>query len=132
MAALTSTTQNRLEARRYLTRAFKANPDDWRVMRMYALASGLRDAPLNENDFGVIRRAYELAPQVSEVTIDYATALVHRNDLNIAAKLLSTLASNPHDNRYALLVASLREAAIVGDRQKYLSAIRSYYLKDAV
>lgn len=132
MAALTSTTQNRLEARRYLTRAFKANPDDWRVMRMYALASGLRDAPLNENDFGVIRRAYELAPQVSEVTIDYATALVHRDDLNTAAKLLSTLANNPHDNKSALLAASLREAAIVGDKQKYLSIVRSYYMKNAL
>ena len=115
-----ATPEGRLEARRFLARAFKANPDDWCVMRLYALLAGLREGPLTANDLDVIRRAHELAPQVAQVVIDHATALVQVGDFKTAAAVLAPVANNPHDAKLATLAGRLRDAALAGDRKAFL------------
>ena len=110
-------------ALRLLVRAFKARPDDWRVLRAYAIRKGAHAGPLAKNDLDVLSEAWLLAPQVEGVALDYATALVHLDRFAAAARVLAPLASDPHNSDLASFAQRLRERAEAQDKDGYFAAL---------
>ena len=115
---------SRAEARRYLVRAFKANPEDWRTLRAYAVLQGSRNKPLAENDFNVLSLAWEIAPQVTSVAFDMTTAAVHSGDMALAAKVLAPVANGPRDLPSRTLARELFQLVLAGDKAGYLARMQ--------
>jgi Flp pilus assembly protein TadD len=92
------------EARRWFTRAHRADPNHFQTL--YRFAESLRGEPEygSENTRNVLLLAHELAPQVSDITMNAALLLMSRREFDDAEALLLPLAYDPHN-------ASLREAA---------------------
>ncbi len=118
-----TTPEDRAAALRLLVRSFKANPDDWRTLRAYALAKGARTARLSDNDLDVLLAAWRLAPQVHELALDLAVALAHADRLPEAANVLAPLANSPHGGRYGALAAQLFEAAAAGSKPGFFATL---------
>ncbi|WP_439533763.1 DUF1570 domain-containing protein [Polymorphobacter sp.] len=112
------------QARRYLVRSYKANPEDWRTLWAYALARGSRTRTLSENDLNVLIMAWELAPQVGVVAIDLAIAYVHADRLDVAAHVLGPVAHDPHGRGMSPFAQRLLAAAEGGDRAGFLALMR--------
>ena len=111
------------EARRYLTRAFAAAPNDWRTLHAYARLFQPARRPLPTHAMDVLLRAHELAPQVTEVVLDTAVALVQAGRLNEAATVLEPLAWSPHGGQPAELAERLLARARAGDRDGFLAEV---------
>lgn len=110
------------EARRYLTRAFAAAPNDWRTLHAYARLFQPARRPLPTHALDVLLRAHELAPQVTEVVLDTAVALAQAGRLPEAATVLEPLAWSPHGGQAAELAEKLLVKARAGDRAGLLAA----------
>ncbi len=117
------TPEGRAEALRTLVRAYKANPEDWRTLRAYALARGARTSRLSDSDLDVLQLAWQLAPQVPDVTVDFAAALVHAGRPAAAARILAPVANNPHGGRLAILAKTLMTTAEAGNSQLFFDTL---------
>ncbi len=111
------------EARRYLTRAFAAAPNDWRTLHAYARLFQPTRRPLPTHALDVLLRAHELAPQVTEVVLDTAVALVQAGRMSEAATVLEPLAWSPHGGQAAELAERLLGKARAGDREGFLAEV---------
>lgn len=111
------------EARRYLTRAFDAAPNDWRTLHAYARLFQPTRRPLPAHALDVLLRAHELAPQVTEIVLDTAVALAQAGRLPEAATVLEPLAWSPHGGQAAELAEQLLEKARAGDKAGLLEAV---------
>jgi hypothetical protein len=80
-------------ARRHLARAFKARPDHYQTLFNYVLASG---DPRQQTVLPVLERAHELAPQVGDINIYLAQAMVASGQFARAETLLQILTASPH------------------------------------
>ncbi|QYF86274.1 lipopolysaccharide assembly protein LapB [Brevundimonas sp. PAMC22021] len=83
-------------ARGYLARAYEAEPNHYRTLMLLAeLRSGVANYP-NENDLLTLGLAFDRAPQLAEVRLNYASALVRADKKSEAIALLEPLANGPH------------------------------------
>lgn len=84
------------EARTYLGRAYAAADNDYRTLMLISeMRSGAPGYP-NENDMLTLGLAFERAPQLAEVRLSYAAALIETDEKEDAVRLLKPLANNPH------------------------------------
>ncbi|MBB6229189.1 hypothetical protein FHS79_003390 [Polymorphobacter multimanifer] len=118
-----NTPEGRAAALRLLVRSSRANPDDWRTLRAYALAKGARTTRLTDNDMDVLLAAWRLAPQVDVLALDLAVAMAHADRLPEAANVLAPLANAPHGGRFAALAERLVEAAEAGEKRGFFAAL---------
>ncbi|MBB6229190.1 tetratricopeptide (TPR) repeat protein [Polymorphobacter multimanifer] len=125
------TPDGRAEALRALVRAYKANPEDWRTLRAYALARGARTTRLGDSDLDVLQLAWQLAPQVPEVAVDFAAALVHAGRPVAAARILAPVANSPHGGRLAILAKTLMTSAEAGNNQLFFDTLFAKPQEDA-
>ncbi len=115
--------KGRAEALRLLVRSYKANPDDWRTLRAYALARGARTRKLSKNDLDVLILARQLAPQVDELALDLALAYAHADNLPMAARVLAAPAANPHGSRLKAVAQRLHDAAAANNKPAFFAAL---------
>jgi hypothetical protein len=95
------------DAARLLLRANKAEPDEYRTLFNYALTRrGDRDYP-NDNIIDVLGNAVALAPQVDEIRIESARALMLRKRYDEARVLLLPVANDPHGGAAAEVAKGL-------------------------
>lgn len=86
----------RVRARAYLARAYSADPGQYYTLQLLAL--NRRDQPSypNENDLTTWSLAFNFAPQLSEIRLGYAQALMQAGLFDEAVVLLAPLANAPH------------------------------------
>jgi hypothetical protein len=113
------------DARRLLAKSFKADPDDWRTLMLYAQLADPRNRALSPNDLDVLLRARDLAPQVGSLSIMSAIALAQADRLPEAARMLEPLAYSPHGGAGAARVAEAMEKAKAGDKVGFLAFFKS-------
>jgi hypothetical protein len=112
-------------ARRLLTRSFKADPDDWRTLMLYAQLADPRTRALSTNDLEVLLRARDMAPQVGSLSIMAAVALAQADRLADAARVLEPLAYSPHGGAAAARLAEAMEKASAGDKAGFLAFFKA-------
>lgn len=104
-----------VEAEKALGRAFQLNGTDYRVYT--ALARNRADEPdyPNDNDLQILRVASALAPQVQDIRVRTAQAMMAREMYEDVIFYLSPVANNPHGgeglNEVRSLLAKAREKA---------------------
>lgn len=95
------------DAGRLLLKANAAQPNDYRTLLNYARSRrGEADYP-NDNILDVLGNAAVLAPQVDDVAIETARALMMRQRWDEAEKLLIPVANNPHGKTGAAIARSM-------------------------
>jgi hypothetical protein len=91
------------EARPLLVRAYKVDQTDYEALYDYA-HSRIVDADYpNENTLKALGEAHALAPQVDDISMQYATALIRRKKTAEAEQILAPIANDPHGGPRALL-----------------------------
>lgn len=86
------------EARPYFAKAFKRDPNH--VGALYQTGLSLMETGnMNENTANVFLLAHQLAPQVGEISISTASALVSLGKREEAIALLQPVANNPHGGK---------------------------------
>ena len=103
-------------ARRYLLRAWNADPQDWRTLHSYARLYRSQTRPMPDDAMAALLKAYGLAPQVTDVVLDTALALSNAGRLAEAAQVLQPLAWSPHGGPAAELAQRMLLKARAGDR----------------
>lgn len=121
--AATQDAQGLADARRYLTRAFAAAPNDWRTLHAYARLFQPTRRPLPSHAFAALLRAHQLAPQVTDIVLDTAVALVYAGRIQDAAVVLEPLAWSPHGGPAAEFAELLLEKAKAGDKDSFLAEV---------
>lgn len=97
------------QARVHLARAYRLNPDDYRVLTLLAeTRQGSPDFP-SDNDVETLLAALDLAPQVSGTRIFTAQIRAHRKEYPQAIALLQPLAASPHPDGSTALARALIE-----------------------
>ncbi len=109
----------RKRARKLLTTAATARPDDYRILAAHFVTYDSVDVP--DTEFDVLMRAVELAPQVGEVAWRASRVLARRGDKETAAALLTPLANDPHGGKmadyYAGMLARLQRGEPLTDKE---------------
>jgi hypothetical protein len=114
-----------LDARRLLAKSFKADPNDWRTLMLYAQLADPLGRPLSSNDLEVLLRAREMAPQVGTLNVMTAVALAQADRLPEAARVLEPLAYAPHGGKFAAFAADAMARATAGDKPGFLAMFRA-------
>lgn len=97
------------QARVHLARAYRLNPDDYRVLTLLAeTRQGSPDFP-SDNDVETLLAAVELAPQVAHLRVFTAQVRAHREEYPQAIALLQPLAASPHPDGATVLSRALIE-----------------------
>ncbi len=97
------------DAGRLLLKANAAEPNEYRTLYSYARSRrGERDYP-NDNILDVLHNAAALAPQVDDVRIEAARALMMRDRWAEAEPLLVPVANNPHGGGGAAVARAMLE-----------------------
>ncbi|GLK48904.1 hypothetical protein GCM10017620_18770 [Brevundimonas intermedia] len=103
------------QARDYLSRAYVAAENDYRTLMLIGeMRSGESNYP-TENDLLTLGLAFDRAPQLAEVRLAYASALIETEDKETALTLLAPLANNPHGGEAADYAARIIAALKNGD-----------------
>jgi len=82
------------QAGKLFARAFKLDPDNPVVLRGYASSKALE--PVSENIANVRLKAVQMAPQVGQLRLEAASALIAAKDPQIAKAVLMPLLNSPH------------------------------------
>lgn len=115
----------RRQAQTYLGRAFEQDDANYiTFMLLSRNRSGTPGFP-NENDLETMALAYELAPQLSEASLNYAQALIIHNRQAQAIPIIEIVANNPHgtsDSVRALLslARGITEEQLVAEEEAIL------------
>jgi predicted Zn-dependent protease len=86
------------EARLYFARAFRADPQHVPTLYRYAQTYFSLPGPMAVNQLNILMEAYNLAPQVSAISMTSALALLEVERFDEAIPILRALASEPHGN----------------------------------
>jgi Flp pilus assembly protein TadD len=88
-------------ARAWFARAHKVDPNHFQTL--YRNAQSLRQGreAVSENTINILLLAQQLAPQVQEIRMNAAAALIARGDVELARDLLAPVISDPHDRSLA-------------------------------
>lgn len=84
------------EAGKLFARAFRLDPTAYQALYGYALTRKVEAGYPSDNDLEALLAAQELAPQVSEITIEAARASMKRREWARARALLAPVATKPH------------------------------------
>lgn len=98
-------------ARPWFARAHKADPNHWRALARYAESLSTDPRFNSQNTLNIALLAQELAPQVTELTMNAANLLILRNRPREAEVLLLPLASNPHNPALAAAAQGMIDRA---------------------
>jgi len=88
-------------ARSWFARAHKLNPNHFQTLYRYAQSQRQGPEAVSENTINTLLLAQQLAPQVTEVRMNAAAALIARGDVDLARDLLAPVISDPHDRSLA-------------------------------
>ena len=102
------------EARGHLARAYAADPGHYQTLLSIARNGGGRTIPAPEHAAEAYLAALELAPQVSQLRIETAVALLGRDQIDYGAHVLEPLLNSPHSPRVAAYARNLLDAARAG------------------
>ena len=111
-------------ARRLLTRAFRADPGDWRTMRDYVQTFSARDHKLPKNELNTLLAAYSMAPQVKSLALMTGDALAHAGRYEEAWIVMSPIIYDPHSSGVPDKVKDYMAALKVGDAAKVEAFLR--------
>lgn len=89
------------EAGQKLGQAFKLDPERFQTLYGYAQSRKLDPKYPSDNVLNVLDEAHMLAPQVPEITLTEAEALIARGQNDKAAVLLKPVANSPHGGKSA-------------------------------
>lgn len=95
------------EAARYLARAHAARPGDYKTLSYYAVARQTEPKYPSENTLNALSSAYELAPQVQGIRVQFARALMLGKEWGEARVVLAPLANDPHGGGGAQMARTL-------------------------
>lgn len=112
-------------ARTWFGRAFKANPEDWRTLFLYAMLDNPFAQTMKPQTLEVLLRAHELAPQVEEIGLAAAMGLARAGRLPEAAAKLAPIANAPHGGSIGEAAATLLSLARAGDADAFIAGIDS-------
>ena len=98
-------------ARSWFTRAHRADENHYQTLYRYGQSLRGDREFLSENNANVMLLAHQLAPQVSEITMNAAMLLIGRRQYAEAEGLLRPLAADPHDTGLAEAARRLIEQA---------------------
>nr|WP_240454706.1 DUF1570 domain-containing protein [Caulobacter sp. 17J65-9] len=84
------------KARPYIARANKLVPDHYQTLYAYARSRSTDPDYPSENVLNVLLLAHQLAPQVDEISLRTADAMIRRDRKDEARVLLKILANAPH------------------------------------
>ena len=98
-------------ARNWFSRAHRADANHFQTLYRYAQTLRQSREYISENNANVMLLAHQLAPQVSEITMNAAALLISRRDFDDARALLRPLAADPHDGGLAAAAKRLLESA---------------------
>jgi hypothetical protein len=89
------------EAGQKLGQAFKLDPERFQTLYGYAQSRKLDPKYPSDNVLNVLDEAHMLAPQVPDITLSGAEALITRGQNDKAAALLKPVANSPHGGKTA-------------------------------
>lgn len=95
------------EAGKLLGRAYQADPDRYQVLFGYIRSRMVESSFPTDNDMQVMLTAHDLAPQVEEITLIAARALMRRKRFDEARGLLGPVANSPHGGEAAAQAKAL-------------------------
>lgn len=105
----------KLEARRYLARAYAAGDNDYQTLILLTeLRRGSPDFP-NDNDMLTLGLTLDRAPQLASVRFNYAGALAQRGEREEAIAVLRPLTNNPHGGGASAFAERMIAALEAGD-----------------
>jgi tetratricopeptide (TPR) repeat protein len=81
---------------KFLARSFAADKTNYQTLYYFALAQQTDVGYPSENTLQVLDIAFNLAPQVDQVRLLYAQALVRKKEYDEAIVILGPVANNPH------------------------------------
>lgn len=96
-------------AGKLLLKANAAEPNEYRTLLYYARSRRTEADYPNDNVLDVLHNAAVLAPQVDEVRIEAARAMMMRRRWNEATALLDPVAANPHGGAGAAIARAMLE-----------------------
>ena len=99
------------EARRWFTRAHNSDRNHFQTLYRYSQSLRFDQRYVSENTANVLLLAHQLAPQVTEITLNAAGLLIARRDFEGAELLLRPLASDPHNTELAELAQQMIDRA---------------------
>ena len=105
-----------LAARSWFTRAHRADDNHYQTLYRFAQSLSRNRDYVSENTENIMLLAHQLAPQVSEITINTASLLIARREFADAEALLRPLAADPHDTGLAQAAQRLLEQVRPGAR----------------
>jgi hypothetical protein len=112
-------------ARNWLSRAHRADDNHYQTLYRYAQSlRGEREFG-SENTANVLLLAHQLAPQVSEITMNAAGLLISRRQYDEAEALLRPLAADPHNAALAESARRMMDQARRGAAAPAQSTSRS-------
>ena len=103
------------EAGLLLGRAYKLDPSRYQTLYAYARSRSVDPKYPTDNVMAVLEEAHGLAPQVSEITLTTADALMRRRQDDEAAALLGPVANSPHGGASAARARAMLKA--IADRR---------------
>ena len=109
------------EARSYLARSYAADPEHFQTLYAIARNGGGRMMPAPEHAAEAYLAALEIAPQVSQLRMETAVALLGRDQIDYGEHVLAPLLHTPHSPSVARFAQSMLEAARSG---RSLTSIR--------
>jgi hypothetical protein len=109
-------------ARKYLARAFKLDPGDWRTLYLYAMVEDPYVRRLDPGTLDVLLRAHQLAPQVDEIGLATAVALVRADRVTDAIKVIEPIAHSRHVGPITEAMEPMLAQLKAGDTAGFLTA----------
>ena len=97
------------EAGLRLGQAYKLDPERYQTLYGYALSRRLDPKYPTDNVLNVLDEAHQLAPQVPDIAVTEAEALIIRGQNDKAAVLLKPVANSPHGGKLAKQARTLLE-----------------------
>lgn len=102
------------EAQTLLARAYALDPGQYRTYLLLARAREGAPGYPNENDLQIWQLAYSLAPQLAEVRVGAARALLLRQRFDEAIAILGPVANDPHGGQGAAIASQMIAFARAG------------------
>jgi len=93
---------------------YKREPNHYAALYIYALGALADGQPPSENTLNVIQLAHQLAPQVDDITLEAAVAMVRAERMTDAKRLLALVAYAPHDTARSSYARTLLERVASG------------------
>ncbi|HWA00622.1 MAG TPA: hypothetical protein VG841_09950 [Caulobacterales bacterium] len=110
-AARTARAAFAAQGRRYFARAFRLNARHVPTLYAYATTYMMADGPIPDDALDVLLRAYDLAPQVSEIGLNTARNLMEHDRFDEATAILRPIAFSPHGQGASATARAMLDAA---------------------